>query len=309
MLVGHQKQWDFLRKSAELDKLSHAILFSGQNKIGKRTLALEFVKFLNCNSSQAPCQKCRSCLDIENKRYPDLVFIKPEDKTASIQISQIRNLITKLSLKPYSASLKVGLIDKAHTMTREAQSCFLKLLEEPKGKTLLILITEYPEAILPTIISRVQTLRFSPVKKEEIRKYLQKRGVSQQKAKELSSVSLGKPGLALDFLKNPEKLEERNQAVSDLLKLKDLNFSSRFTYAKNLSVSAGGVEQVLNVWLDYLRRILVLKTEKKDFISSFKDYPFLKLKKFVEKIQSTLFLFSTTNVNPKLAIENLLIEL
>jgi len=285
MLVGHQKQWDFLRKSAELDKLSHAILFSGQNKIGKRTLALEFVKFLNCNSSQAPCQKCRSCLDIENKRYPDLVFIKPEDKTASIQISQIRNLITKLSLKPYSAS------------------------QEPKGKTLLILITEYPEAILPTIISRVQTLRFSPVKKEEIRKYLQKRGVSQQKAKELSSVSLGKPGLALDFLKNPEKLEERNQAVSDLLKLKDLNFSSRFTYAKNLSVSAGGVEQVLNVWLDYLRRILVLKTEKKDFISSFKDYPFLKLKKFVEKIQSTLFLFSTTNVNPKLAIENLLIEL
>ena len=145
MIIGHKNQWNFLKKSAELDRLSHAYLFSGENQLGKKTLAIEFVKFLNCSAkdfSEKPCQVCRNCQDVQKKAHPDFVLIEPENSHKEIQISQIRNLIWKLSLRPYSAVFKVAILDKAHSMSQEAQSCFLKLLEEPKGKALLILITE-----------------------------------------------------------------------------------------------------------------------------------------------------------------------
>lgn len=295
MIIGHDKQWSFLKKSAELGKLPHALLFSGLGKIGKKKTAIKLVQFLNCSSSSSPCQECRSCLAVEKKKHPDLAFVSPEER--GIQISQIRNLINHLSLSPHSSEFKVGIIDKAHTMTPEAQNCFLKLLEEPKGKTLLILVTEYPDTILPTIISRVQVIRFSPVKKELIERHLSRKGVKN--SEELASLSLGRPGLALDFAENPEKIEDRNKIISDLLNLKKAPLSERFSYAKKLADSSFETKQVLSVWTEFLRRAMIGREE-----ASFKDSP-----SFLKRVQNTMFLISTTNINPKLAIENLLINL
>ncbi len=327
MIIGHQKQWQFLKKSAESGKLPHGLLFCGQGQLGKKTLAIELVKFLNCQSverlrphtnkigSDGPCQICRNCQDIKKGVYPDFVLVESDPLREQIQISQMRNLIEKLSLRPYSAFFKIAIIDRAHLMSQEAQSCFLKFLEEPKGNVILILVTEYPQLLLPTILSRVQKLRFFPVKSTEIESYLLSQGIPEEKTKYLSSFSFGKPGQALDFLLNPQKLDNQKKYISDLIKISNSDLASRFQYAKSLVEKKADVEtkdskEVLDTWLRYFRNIFLLRLNRQAHEErAFSQYSLSKLKDIIELIQTTNFLVSTTNVNLKLALENLLIKI
>ncbi len=292
MLIGHQKQWQFLRKSLELGKLSHAYLFSGETQLGKKNLALEFAKLINGENFDFG--------------HPDLILIEPEGR--EIQIVQIRELIQKLSLKPYSAFLKVAMIDQAHLMNSEAQNCFLKTLEEPKGNTILILITEAPKTLFPTIRSRCEIIKFYPVKISEIENYLKNQGISKEKSEEIAKLSLGRPGLAIDFLTNPQKLENQKKVIEELIKISSgkTSLSLRFQYAKDLVMNPE-LNEILNIWLSYFRTVLLeqfLPPEVKK-----PEYPFSKLKNIIKQIQNTNFLISTTSVNPRLALEILMLEL
>jgi len=291
MIIGHQKQWQFLKKSVSLEKISHAYLFSGQEKLGKKTVALEFAKLINGTK--------------QKKGDPDLILIKPEIKT--IQIAQIRALIWKLSLKPYSAPFKIAIIDKAHCLTAEAQNALLKTLEEPKKQTILILITEYPETLFSTIRSRCEVLRFFPVKKGEIETYLREKGLSQQEAERITGISLGKPGEAIDFISNPQKLEDRKKTIEELITLSKGDLASRFQYVKTISKEPN-LNEILKVWMSYLRNILISSIGSKKTVSRLHHYSFSKLKNILEQMQKTNFLISTTNINPKLALEVLMLE-
>lgn len=331
-IIGHQKQWQFLKKSAELGRLPHGLLFYGQEQLGKKTLAVEFVKFLNCQSAERPCQICRNCQDIQKGVYPDFVLIESDPSREQIQISQMRNLIEKLSLRPYSALFKIAIIDRAHLMSQEAQNCFLKFLEEPRGNVVLILVTEYPRLLLSTILSRVQKLRFFPVKSTEIENYLLSQGTSKEKTEYLSSFSFGKPGQALDFLLNPQKLDNQKKYISDLIKISNSDLASRFQYAKSLvekKAEEGDSKEILDAWLRYFRNIFLSRLRPSGFggqarldsarqarlseqaqkEETFSQYSLPKLKDIIKLIQTTNFLVSTTNINLKLALENLLIRL
>lgn len=296
MILGHKTQWKFLTKSLEFGKLPHALLFSGQEKLGKRHFAFEFAKFLNCSSGKKPCDNCKNCQDIQKRFHPDLIYIEPQGK--EIPISAIRDLILKMSLHAYLSVFKIAIIDKAHLMNQEAQNCFLKLLEEPKGKTLLILITEYPGLLLPTIISRVQEIKFFPVKKEEIKEYLSL-SVPKEKAEKLADLSFSKPGLALDYLLNEDLVFKKEGMIKDLIEIKKSDLAFRFNYVKDIFSKEEDVFEILNTWLFYLRG-LIIKGETKDKV---------KLKKTIESIQETITLLSSTNTNSKLAFETLLMEL
>ena len=303
MLVGHQKQWQFLKKSAELGKLSHAYLFYGQEKLGKKTTALEFIKWLNCeNLKKRPCQICRSCQDIQKKQYPDLFFIEPQKK--EIQISQIRKLNKDLSLKSYSSFFKTAVIDEAHLMNQEAQNCFLKTLEEPRGDTILILVSEFPEMLFPTIISRIQKIKFYPVKKEEINNYLRQRKLPEKKLKEIEEFCVGKPGEIIEILSDFQKIDFQKKTVKDLHSLVCSDLATRFKYAKDLSQDQQKTKEVLDIWLHYFRKALIRKTE-----SNLDKNSLNKLKDVLETVQRINYLISTTNINSKLALEILMLEL
>lgn len=308
-IIGHQKQRQFLKRIAEKGRIPHALLFYGQEQLGKKTLAVEFIKYLDCQEKHRPCQVCRSCQDIQKGLHPDFNLIEPEISCQGIQISQIRDLIWKLSLCSYSAPFKAAVIDKAHLMTQAAQNSFLKILEEPKGKTLLILITEYPEMLLPTILSRVQKIRFSSVKSKEIENYLLKQGASQSNAEYLSLLSLGRPGMAINFLLDSQKLKNQEKLISDLIKISNSDLAFRFQYAKSLSKEKGSIKEILDVWLGYFRKVFISRLAGKETIKDFSQYPLSKLKNIIKIIQSTNFLLSTTNVNSKLALEILLMEI
>ena len=286
MLIGHQKQWQFLKKSVELDKLSHAYLFSGQEKLGKKTLALEQISLLFGENPWS---------------HPDFVFVEPRENV--IQISQIRDLAWQLSLKPFKAQLRVALVDQAHLMTEAAQNCFLKTLEEPKGRALLILITEYPERLLPTILSRCEIIKFYPVPKTEIESYLREKRIDNWK--EILEISEGKPGLIIDFILHPQKVEERRQKIEELNQILSSDISLRFQRAKSLSQEPD-LRKILNIWLSYFRDVLIGRGLASNMKNS---YSLPKLKNIIRQIQNVNFLISTTNVNPRLALEILMLEL
>lgn len=328
VIVDHQKQWQFLRKSAEMNRIPHAYLFFGQSQLGKKTIALEFIKLLFCqrtphhfssgssgqtNSTKSGggCQICRSCQALEKGIHPDLLLIKPQKR--EIQISQIRELSWRLSLHPYLASFKAVIIDESHCLNSEAQSCLLKTLEEPKGKTVLILITEHPETLFPTILSRVQKIRFFPVPKSEIENYLKERGVSPKEAQKIALISFGKPGLAINLFSDPQKLENHNQRIREIIQVSQADFNFRFQYVKDLISQKQNLKEILDIWLRYFRSILLIKTGVSSAFgfrkSSFSQYSLNRLKNILQAIERINFLISTTNINSRLAFEMLMLQL
>ncbi|MFA4998747.1 MAG: DNA polymerase III subunit, partial [Candidatus Paceibacterota bacterium] len=239
MILGHKRQWEFLKKTVESEKIPHAFLFSGQSNLGKKTIAFELAFLL---------------LGEKNKQHPDLILVEPTEK--EIQIAQIRDLNWKLSLKPYSAPFKVAILDQAHLMNSEAQNCLLKTLEEPKGKTVLILIAESPGLLLPTIVSRCENIKFYQVSQEIMQKYLKEQGVSDKEVKEISQISQGRPGVAVDFLANPQAVKDRAEKVKELNNLLKSDLASRFQYAKKISQEPN-LKDIMNIWLAYFREELL----------------------------------------------------
>jgi DNA polymerase-3 subunit delta' len=311
MLIGHQKQWQFLIKSAEIDRLSHAYLFSGQSHLGKKTLAKEFIKLLNCQDHKnRPCQSCWSCRAINREIHPDLILIKPEGK--EIKISQIRELQRLLSFRPHSSLYKAAILEKGEKMNPEAQSCLLKTLEEPSAHTLLFLITEYPERLFPTILSRVQKIKFFPVAETEIEQYLKSQRLSLTEIERIISFSFGRPGLALEFSQNPQKLEKEYQKIKEMNKVFQLQLPLRFQYVKDLVSQKEDLKEILESWLRYFREILRLKMglepELKILASQNFDFSLPQLKKIINSIEKINFLISSTNINQRLALEILMLH-
>ena len=325
-IIGHKRQWDFLKKQAELNRIAHAYLFSGQSQLGKRILAREFTKLLFCQKKQGkPCQTCRSCHDIQMGIHPDFIQVRPEGISSSdvtpfneapqkeeskskkeIHISQIRDLIRKLSLKPALSPFKVAIIDEAHRLNSEAQNCFLKTLEEPKGKTILILITEYPQVLFPTILSRVQEIKFTLISLLEIENYLQNQGCPLEKSQEISFISAGKLGLAITFFQNPDALQKYKQKIREIDQMKGADFISRFQYVKSLVLQKENITEILNIWLRHFRAILLGKIKK---TSRYSQYSVHKLKGIINTIERIYFLLERTNVNQRLALEQIMLEL
>ena len=306
-----------LTAAEKAGKLPHALLFFGPSEIGKRTLAIEFVKIINCDAKEKkPCQKCRACRDIQKGEYPDLLIVEPAQKDGSfqgeIQISKIRDLIWNLSLKSYSGRLKTAIIDKAHLMNSEAQNCLLKLLEEPRGETLIILITEQPESLLPTILSRVQKIRFFCPAVKETEKLLVEQGAAGQKAKHLTAISFGKPGRAISFFSDVEKAERQDKIISDLTKIIASDLATRFQYAKDFfkdeTEQRPQLKEILEVWLRYFRKIFldnIANTAGKNSNALYLQ----KIKNTLNAVQTINSLVSNTNINPKIALETLLIKI
>jgi len=290
-IIGHKKQWRFLKQSAEQEKISHAYLFCGEAKLGKRTIALKWISLITGCSSQ--------------KQNPDLIFVRPEKKT--IQISQIRELIWKLQLTPSLSPLKTAIIDQADSMGIEAQHALLKTLEEPKGKAVLILITAKPEVLFPTIRSRCEIIKFYPVQKSEIKDYLKKQGLSESESELIASISRGRPGEAIDFILNPQKLRNRRKIIKEFEEILNSPLYLRFQYARNLSQKEN-LREILEIWLTFLRNALFCQLNLQPCRVSLENYSLKKLKNSLEFLEKINFLLSTTNLNPKLALETFLIE-
>lgn len=310
MIIGHKKQWNFLKNRFEEGQLSHAYLFAGSSEVGKKRFALDFIKLINCTDEK--CERnCKNCKMIEDLNHPDLLMIGAKDNP-EIQISQIRQVQQFLNLKPYYSSFKAVLIDEAEKMNQEAQSCFLKTLEEPKGKTILILISSKPETLLTTIFSRCQVIKFFNISQKEIQKYLIEKGLPIKQAEIIASVSEGKLGRAIKLL-DKGGLEKEKEILNEILKICGSDFASKFQYVKNLPEES--FSNNLSIIKRYLRHLLFSKLQINDsgylleVSDKFRTMSITEINKILKLIEKIDFQILTTNASPKLALEMLLIEI
>ncbi len=154
----------------------NAYLLAGPEGVGKRTLALEMAKALNCDGSgEPPCDACRSCLQIGRLTHPDVHGISPGGASDQIKIEEVRTVLGRMVLKPFSARVQITILDGAERLTEEAGNALLKLLEEPPRHALFILMTAHLPHCLPTIVSRCQVIRCRRLLSEVVAEQLARR--------------------------------------------------------------------------------------------------------------------------------------
>lgn len=173
---GQQIAVKFLQEIIKGGRLGGTYLFTGPEGVGKKYTAINLIKIVNCETKKPDsCDKCPNCKRIEKLEYPDLLFVVPEGKKRQILIDHIRKIRDFLSLKTFEGGYKAVIIDDAHRMNDVAANAFLKILEEPPPRTVIILITHLPDNLLPTIVSRTQIVPFVPLPKKVLGEILQER--------------------------------------------------------------------------------------------------------------------------------------
>jgi len=316
-IVGHKTQWQFLRQIVLNRKVPQAMIFTGMDGLGKKKVALEFIKFLNCQNrnSQGACQSCLSCKSIDRNQHPDLILLSSEKK--EIQISQVRELQKALALRPRLSVFKSVIIDNAESLNSESQNCLLKTLEEPKGPAVLILITSRIDALFETIRSRCQILKFYPVPFEELEKSFQGQ-IPSEKLKKIFLLSLGEPGKVINFLKDSKRLSTELENFKKIEMLLNLTLSERFSFSQKFFDKEDSGQELncfLETFENYLRLAFLKKIGlKKEIFNSFnleipEKYSTLKIREAINLVEDLKVLTSRTNINQKLAFENLMIAL
>lgn len=332
-IVGNQNIVNFLQAALLNQEMAHAYLFYGPKGIGKRTVAEYFTKSVFCFNDEQPkeagqkiipCNQCQHCQQIIHNVHPDVYWLRKEEDQQNISINQVREMQHRLQLCSFLASYKFAIIEGAETLSIEAWNSLLKILEEPAGKTIIILLTTDIAALPATIVSRCQILKFLPVSQQVIYRFLLEKGAERGEAHYLASLANGQPGIALAAGKDKSLLEERRQQIQNIVNIQKGKIWERFQIINELfghkdsflAMQAKAMP-ILDCWLTVFRDLILLKSEREGLINNAfclmdlrrisLNYKPRQLVQIVKDILQTKD-FINQNVHPKLAIENLVLN-
>jgi len=262
-VIGHAHPKAVLTAAIASGRIAHAYLFQGESNIGKFLAAMAFAKAALCAGDKTSrttidgCLQCSSCHFVDSGSHPDVHVTRPDG--AHIKIGQIRELQDAIAYKPLVGTRKWFLVDEADAMNPEAANSFLKTLEEPPDHSTLILITARPQALPATVLSRCQSVRFSPPSPKELTSWLQKRrGISPAEAKLLASLAMGKIGIAAEA--DPSELRnERDRILEAIAKDRLEDLSELFNQPEDLASSHEQLYKTLDAIEIFLRDVLVAR--------------------------------------------------
>jgi DNA polymerase III subunit delta' len=325
-------------------KMPHAMLFTGVDGIGKRSAATAFAMVCNCSGDTYPvvsieaeapyvasmpgdavkipmsCGQCRSCRKIQADSHPDIIRIEPAGQY--IRIAQIRELLGILAMKPYEAKLRVVIISDAHAMNPEAGNALLKILEEPPQSTILILTAYGAGDLLPTIVSRCQQIRFNPLPLTRLAAMLvEKEGVTPESARVLAAMADGSYSRSLRLYRQ-NWIERRRwliHAGGFLMgtSCPRVTMTGLMALALELIEKKSGLLEALEILTSFYRDLAVIKFRQGRIINEdLLDKIHTAAGEMSEiAIVTKLEAIETTrkhlrgNVNPRLAVELLLMQL
>ena len=251
--------------------------------------------------------------------HPDLDLVQSEQEGGTLKVEQIRELQHHLALTPFEARFRMALLlrfEEAHT---SAANALLKTLEEPPAQVILVLTAESPEVLLPTIVSRCEVLRLRPLPLDRVEKGLQKKwNCPEQQARFLAHLSGGRPGVAYQYLTQPELLEERQSSLEELRQMLLSNRVERFAYADTQSKNKEALRNLLLNWLSFWRDCLL---KASDSISPITNLDYAEVIGWLAETLGTADSYQqvsnievaiqqlSRNINPRLLCENYLLDL
>lgn len=226
-IQGQASALSTLQNALTRDRLAHAYLFIGPIGVGKKQTALALAQAVLCSDKpNEGCEVCSHCALVTAGTHPDLMLVTPEAGKQSVTIDQVRDLQKLLSLRPVHGRKKVAILNDAHLLTPQAQSALLKIVEEPPGDALLILLTVNSSTLSRPLLSRCQQVQFSTLPIEVVEDLLVRvHGKDPAIAHALALYSRGSIGRAL--ILDPQVFtEERRYVEEELQKLEGASFST-----------------------------------------------------------------------------------
>lgn len=238
-LTGNERIKKLLRRILEAHRVPGAMLFVGEDGVGKKLFALEIARALNCRSPHGVegCGICPSCVRIGKFNYPqssesddwkgiiwsdhpDVGMVMAPKRV--LLVEQMRLIEREANYRPYEGKARVFLIEDADKLNDPSANALLKVLEEPPHTSHIVLLTSRPAMLLPTISSRCQMIRFSPLSSDEIESYLTKNKIAKAgEARIRARVARGSLGRAVaqDF----DEFSEQREAMLRVLQALSVN--------------------------------------------------------------------------------------
>jgi DNA polymerase-3 subunit delta' len=239
-LIGNNEVKDSLRRLLSGGRVPGSMLFTGDEGIGKKLFALELAKVLNCRERDGAeaCDECSSCKRISRSLFPpftsdddnkermiwsehtDLAMVRPHKQI--IRVKAMRELEREANFRPFEGAARVFIVEDADLMNDQAANALLKTLEEPPPTSHLILTTANPTALLATIRSRCQIIRFAPIGVEDVEKFLiEQKNLAAADARLLARTAQGSIGRALSG--DVETYRDRRDTMLAVLNALTLN--------------------------------------------------------------------------------------
>lgn len=318
-IVGQDETKKSLINAVKNDNVSHCYIFEGPKDMGKYDLSLVFAQSLFCEDfNSEPCNACGDCIKVNSMNHPDLHIINFEEKT--IKREDIDILIESIYKKPYEAKKKVYIIKNSHDMTPQAANTFLKTLEEPPKDSVIILLTNNINLLLPTIVSRCQVIKFKDINQNEIRKFLiNKYDIDEEKAFITAYYSKGILNKAVNIATGKDYILEKRKEVIELFDNIIKSDSGIIFECENyFEEQKDNIDKILEIIMLWIRDVAFIKNDMKNLIIN-KDFAELANKhamglKFNDVDELIDYLQNVSeniknNVNYKLTIDRMLFKI
>ncbi|MGD8192560.1 DNA polymerase III subunit delta' [Brevibacillus ginsengisoli] len=310
---------DILSGSLRNNRLAHAYLFVGPRGCGKKRMALQVTKSLFCEKlTHDACGECNNCRRIEAGNHPDVFTIAPDG--ASVKIDQIRSLQKEMAMRSLESKHKVYILEHVDKMTTQAANSLLKFLEEPPAGVIALLLTENSHTLLPTILSRCQTISFAPLSGEFIAQQLVNEGIPIGLAQAASQITVHLDG-ARELSQSDWFALFRNIVIQLVKEIKQPGSLALFTI-QELFLKNDRVKEELPLLLDLLilwlrdllyiqvgRQARLINSDQKDVLEG-QAYAWTQ----AELMQGIALAMETRNriernANAQLALERLVLQL
>ena len=337
-VYGHRAAVQFLHQLVQpvraheergLGTLRHAYLLFGPQQVGKRTLARAFARAALCtDAEQRPCGRCRACHLVERANHPDLRIIQPVDKTGTVdrrggtlRVEQAAEIIHDVALRPMEGRYKVFLIQDMHTANDSFANKLLKTLEEPPPYALFCLTALDRNDLLPTIVSRCQTLELRPLATETIVSALQQGWqVAAAEATLLGRLARGRLGWAVEQTLHREQGDQRLAQLQTLWQLSSADPVERLLFAEKSAAAftSRHLFEMIDLWTTWWRDVMLVQAGCADSCCNVDQAPVLQqqakavplatVRDYLRTLQRIERYLQHT-INTRLALEVLLLQL
>ena len=262
-LFGNRMARHILSSYLKNSIIPFSMIFSGPKSANVLSFAIAFAKAVNCLEKEDDfCGHCTHCTEIDKEIFMDLKILEPDGQF--FKKEQISFLVEDNYKKPMKGKRKINILKDAHKMNETAANSFLKVLEEPAPQNVFILLTDNLRGLLPTITSRCQTIKFSPLSSQEIESCLKNQGIDEKKARVISYLGTSmEKALSVDFEDLMKKRERTFMTLNSLLTQKGMDtvLLDLFNLSKSREKFLETFTETVNLLELMIRDMMILKID------------------------------------------------